>query len=224
MKKFLLSITMLTITLMLNSQFANAAQVSSDRTSTPVNIYIVKRGDNLWNIAKRYHCTVKQLKQINPQLQKGGDEYAGITEGEAVNIIKPNESLEIPETETLTDVEAQVLTLVNQVRVKNGLSELQGDDNNLNKSARAKSKDMSENNYFSHQSPTLGSPFDQMRTFGVNYKSAGENIAQGQKTAQSVMDDWMNSSGHRANILNKQFTHCGVGYVNGYWVQQFVGK
>lgn len=214
----------MTIVFTLNSQLTNAqGRVSSDRTSIPVNRYIIKKGDNLWNIAKRYHCTVRQIKELNPQLQKGGEEYAGKTEGET-NVVKPNDSIELPAADEMTDVEAQVLKIVNEVRSKNGLSSLQGNDDALNKSARAKANDMATNNYFNHQSPTMGSPFDQMRNAGVKYRTAGENIAQGQKTAQDVMDDWMNSSGHRANILNKEYTHLGVGYVDGYWCQQFIGK
>ncbi len=82
---------------------------------------------------------------------------------------------------------------------------------------------MDVNGYFSHTSPTYGSPFDMMRSYGVTYRYAGENIASGQRTAAQVMNDWMNSSGHRANILNQNFTKIGVGYVNGKWVQMFIG-
>ena len=86
---------------------------------------------------------------------------------------------------------------------------------------------MRDNNYFSHDSPRYGSPFEMLQSFGVKYSSAGENIAAGQKNAQQVMNDWMNSSGHRANILNKNYTELGVGFVEGgsygtYWVQEFV--
>ena len=82
------------------------------------------------------------------------------------------------------------------------------------------------NNYFAHESPSLGTPFEMMKSFGISYKSAGENIARGQKSPKEVVDGWMNSSGHRANILNKSYTHIGVGYVeNGrYWTQMFISK
>ena len=83
--------------------------------------------------------------------------------------------------------------------------------------------------YFDHTSPTYGSPFDMMQQFGISYRSAGENIAMGQRTPQEVMNSWMNSSGHRANILNSSFTTLGVGIAkdaNGtiYWTQMFIGK
>ena len=75
-------------------------------------------------------------------------------------------------------------------------------------------------------SPTYGSPFDMMKTFGISYKSAGENIAMGQTTPEQVVQAWMNSPGHRENIMNSSFTHIGVGYVasGNYWTQMFIGK
>ncbi|KAB8137819.1 sporulation protein [Gracilibacillus oryzae] len=125
----------------------------------------------------------------------------------------------------LSQFEQQVVTLTNQERQKHGLAALKV-DTELSKVARAKSQDMASNGYFSHNSPTYGSPFDMMKQFGINYKTAGENIAKGQQTPQEVVNAWMNSEGHRANILNANFTHIGVGFVeNGnVWTQQFIGK
>ncbi|MCM3702513.1 CAP domain-containing protein [Paenibacillus macerans] len=117
----------------------------------------------------------------------------------------------------------QVIKLVNQERAKQGLKPLTG-DSALNNMALAKAKDMSQNNYFSHTSPTYGSPFDMMTKFGIKYSYAGENIAMGQKTPQEVVNAWMNSEGHRANILNANYNLIGVGYYNGYWAQEFVGR
>ncbi|MER2000423.1 MAG: CAP domain-containing protein, partial [Lysinibacillus sp.] len=92
--------------------------------------------------------------------------------------------------------------------------------------AKYKSQDMHDKNYFSHTSPTYGSPFDMMKKFDISYKSAGENIAKGQTSATQVMEAWMNSSGHRANIMDAKFTHIGVGYVKegNYWTQMFIKK
>ena len=88
---------------------------------------------------------------------------------------------------------------------------------------------MIDKNYFSHTSPTYGSPFDMMKSFGISYTAAGENIAKGQNSPQSVMNAWMNSSGHRANILNKSYNQIGVGVAkdsrgNLYWTQMFIKK
>jgi len=128
-------------------------------------------------------------------------------------------------TSSVSAFEKQVVELTNAERAKNGLPALTL-DTNLSKVARAKSEDMSKNNYFDHTSPTYGSPFDMMKQFGISYKAAGENIAKGQTTPEQVVKAWMNSEGHRANILSDKFTHIGVGYVaNGnYWTQQFIGK
>ncbi|AIQ48085.1 hypothetical protein R70723_20875 [Paenibacillus sp. FSL R7-0273] len=117
----------------------------------------------------------------------------------------------------------QVVDLVNKERAAAGLSPVTALDS-LNKVAAAKAADMRVNNYFSHTSPTYGSPFDMMKSFGVTYRAAGENIAMGQKTPQEVMTAWMNSAGHRANILSANFNYIGVGFDNNYWVQEFIGK
>lgn len=117
---------------------------------------------------------------------------------------------------------SQVVTLVNQERAKAGLSPLTSNAAVANV-AMAKAKDMYNNNYFDHNSPTYGSPFDMMKSFGISYRYAGENIAKGQRSPQEVMNAWMNSPGHRANILSSNFNQIGVAYYNGVWVQMFIG-
>ena len=119
-----------------------------------------------------------------------------------------------------------MVNLVNQERAKAGLSPLTV-NTKLSQVAELKAEDLRDKNYFSHTSPTYGSPFDMMKQFGISYKSAGENIAKGQKSPQSVMNGWMNSTGHRENILSSKYTEIGVGYVtdsngNTYWVQMFI--
>ncbi|GEL76786.1 CAP domain-containing protein [Tenuibacillus multivorans] len=125
------------------------------------------------------------------------------------------------------EFEHRVHELVNEEREKHGLDPLEFSVE-VSQVARTKSQDMADNNYFSHESPTYGSPFDMMKDFGVDYWSAGENIAMGQRTPEQVMDGWMNSDGHRENILQESFTHLGVGFIkdNGtyYWTQMFIGK
>lgn len=130
-----------------------------------------------------------------------------------------------PASSSVSAYEQKVVELTNQERAKNGIPALQLDVN-LSKVARAKSLDMKNKGYFDHNSPTYGSPFDMMKSFGITYRSAGENIAMGQRTPEEVVNAWMNSDGHRKNILNASFTHIGVGYVaeGNYWTQQFIGK
>lgn len=129
------------------------------------------------------------------------------------------------QSQQLSQFEQEVVELTNQERAKQGLSPLKA-DNELSKVAREKSRDMAANNYFDHNSPTYGSPFDMMKSYGITYRTAGENIAMGQRTPAEVVNAWMNSAGHRANILNGNYTHIGVGYVEqgNHWTQQFIGK
>jgi uncharacterized YkwD family protein len=119
----------------------------------------------------------------------------------------------------------QVVQLTNEQRRQNGLPGLQV-DGDLTNMAQTKARDMLDNNYFSHTSPTYGSPFEMMKRFGISYRFAGENIGKGQQTAEQVVSDWMNSPGHRANILNSSFTHIGIGHTENqdYWAQEFIGR
>ncbi len=122
-----------------------------------------------------------------------------------------------------TNIEQEVVRLVNIERAKYNLAPLIM-DKELTEVARLKSQDMNNKKYFSHTSPTYGSPFDMLKTYNITYKSAGENIAKGQRTAEAVVNAWMNSEGHRRNILSSTFTHIGVGFDNYYWTQMFVSK
>lgn len=121
--------------------------------------------------------------------------------------------------------EEKVVELVNIERAKVGLSPLRHNPD-LARVARVKSEDMRDNNYFSHNSPTYGTPFDMMRHFNISYRTAGENIAAGQTSPEQVVRSWMNSPGHRANILNSNYEEIGVGFAQGgsyryYWTQLF---
>lgn len=177
-----------------------------------MDTYTVQEGDSMWKIAVKYQIGVSEIISANTQVTDP-------------NMIYPNQKLNIPNIDQTKGVEQQVLDLVNKERAKVGLKPLQMDWE-LQRVARIKSQDMYSKKYFSHQSPTYGSPFDMMKQFGISYRTAGENIAQGQRTPQEVMVAWMNSSGHRANILKADYTHIGVGYeANGfYWTQMFIGK
>ncbi|MBQ3415187.1 MAG: SCP-like extracellular protein [Clostridia bacterium] len=130
-------------------------------------------------------------------------------------------------TSSLSNDEKEVFDLINQQRENNGLGKLKIDEE-LQRVARIKAKEMVDNNYFSHTSPTYGSPFDMLNSFKITYKTAGENIA-GNSNNSSAVTAWMNSQGHRANILNGNFEFTGIGVVNGskygkIYVQMFIGK
>ena len=130
-------------------------------------------------------------------------------------------------TTAMTTDEKEVFDLINNQRTQNGLSALKLDTETL-KVARIKAQDMVDNNYFSHNSPTYGSPFQMLNSFKISYKTAGENIA-GNSSNSSAVTAWMNSSGHKANILNSSFNYTGIGVVKSskygkVYVQMFLGK
>ena len=174
--------------------------------------HTVVRGDTMWKLAVKYQVGTQEIIDANPQVSDP-------------NLIYPGQVLNIPKIDnTVSSFEREVVRLVNEERVKNGLKPLT-ENWELSRVARYKSQDMVDNRYFSHTSPTYGTPFQMIKAFGLIYRTAGENIAYGQRTPQTVVNAWMNSSGHRSNILNSSYTQIGVGYVaNGhYWTQMFIG-
>jgi hypothetical protein len=125
------------------------------------------------------------------------------------------------------DFESDVVDLVNVEREARGLHPL-AHDYSLAAAARDHSEDMGVQNYFSHTSLDGRTPGDRIMAAGYSYSSYGENIAAGQSTPESVINSWMSSDGHRANILNPNFCDIGVGYAyvadstyHHYWTQDF---
>ena len=179
------------------------------------DIHVVQKGESMWKISVKYQVGLSEIIQANPSVKNPA-------------LIYPNQKLNIPNIDNVKMFENEVIALVNTERAKQHIEGLDIDWE-LSRVARIKSQDMATKNYFSHQSPTYGSPFDMMKHFGIHYTSAGENIASGQKTPEQVMESWMNSQGHRENIMNPTFTHIGVGYYRGgnygtMWTQQFITK
>ena len=122
---------------------------------------------------------------------------------------------------------SEILSLVNKERAAAGLSQLILDAE-VNAAAQLKADDMAKNRYFSHNSPTYGSPFNMMKNFGITYKTAGENIA-GNSSNSAAVTAWMNSPGHKANILNNSYNYTGLAVVSSpkygkIYVQMFIGK
>ena len=199
MKKLLIS----ALSVVVISAFSLSASAATYHT--------VAYGDTMWKIAVKYEVGVSELINANTQISNP-------------DLIYPGQVLTIPSTPAgVLNYESEVVRLVNEERTKRGLSAL-SEDWELSRIARFKSQDMKDNGYFSHTSPVYGSPFEMIKNFGISYKSAGENIAKGQSTPQAVVTAWMNSSGHRANILNSSYNKIGVGYVAGgnYWTQMFI--
>ena len=174
--------------------------------------HTVVKGDTMWKLAVKYEVGTGEIIGANPQISNP-------------DLIYPSQVLNIPQVDSaISAYEAEVVRLVNEIRQEKGLKPLTANWE-LSRVARFKSQDMKDNRYFSHTSPTYGTPFQMIRAFGLTYRTAGENIAQGYATPQAAVNAWMNSSGHRANILNSSYTQIGVGYVSSgnYWTQMFIG-
>ena len=175
--------------------------------------HTVTKGDTMWKLAVRYQAGTSEIIQANPQVSNP-------------DLIYPGQVLNIPQiSQSVLSYESEVIRLVNEVRRENGLKALTANWE-LSRVARYKSQDMLNKGYFSHTSPTYGTPFQMIKAFGLSFRTAGENIARGYSTPQAVVNGWMNSSGHRANILNTSYTQIGVGYVaqGNYWTQMFIGS
>ncbi len=171
--------------------------------------YIVQiEGDYVGAVSKKY------VKAIYPNSTSGSTQGNQTTDQNTT-------------VSTMNSDEQEVFDLINKQRTANGLTALKN-DNEVQRMARIKAQDMVDNKYFSHTSPTYGSPFDMLNSFKISYKTAGENIA-GNSSNSGAVTAWMNSSGHKANILNSNFTYTGIGVVSSsvygkMYVQVFIGK
>ncbi|GAF19426.1 transporter [Bacillus sp. JCM 19046] len=154
-------------------------------------------------------------------------EYVNPTEEEAETEAEENGAEEVQaEPADVSADEQQMVDLVNQEREQAGLAPLTVNDE-LTEVARVKAQDMIDNQYFAHESPTYGSPFQMMDHFGVTYQTAGENLA-GNQTVENAHTSLMNSQGHRENILSNNYSEVGIGVVDGgpygkMFVQLFKG-
>ncbi|MDP4090384.1 MAG: SafA/ExsA family spore coat assembly protein [Bacillota bacterium] len=183
-----------------------------DVSAQPIT-YTVQPGDTMWKIATKYEVGVSEIIASNPSVSNP-------------SMIYPGQKLTVPTNNDIKALENEVIRLVNVERVNRGLQPLT-QNWQLSRVARYKSQDMANKNYFSHTSPTYGSPFTMMENFGIQFTAAGENIAMGQTNPSAVMTSWMNSPGHRSNILSPTYNQIGVGLAtssNGtkYWTQQFI--
>lgn len=181
--------------------------------------YIVQTDkDYVGAVSKKY------VKAIYPSLSSSGNTSSGTTGGSSST---GNSGTSGTQTSSMNLDEKEVFDLINKQRTNNGLPALKN-DSEVQRIARIKAQDMVDNNYFSHNSPTYGSPFDMLKSFKVSYKTAGENIAANSSNSSAVTA-WMNSSGHKANILNSSFNYTGIGVVSSprygkMYVQMFIGK
>ena len=211
MKKVISGLLSMLFTFGMVSNVSALTQISNMATKN----YTIQSGDSMWIICNKFQVGISEVVSLNPQISDPNNIYTGRT-------------LAIPNIDAIKAIESQVITIVNRERANAGLSGLSLNWQ-LSRVARYKAEDMRDKNYFSHTAPVYGSPFEMMKNFGISFSAAGENIAMGQQSPTEVMNSWMNSSGHRQNILNTRYTEIGVGIAkssNGsiYWVQQFIKR
>ncbi|MDX8045212.1 CAP domain-containing protein [Gracilibacillus sp. S3-1-1] len=147
------------------------------------------------------------------------------TEVQDEDYLDRNEEPESFDRPSLDGYVQKVVELTNQARNENGVDTVNFDHDVANV-AQNKAEEMADRNYFSHTSPTYGSPFDMLKAFDVEYTRASENIAAGQSTPEEVVESWLHSEGHRKNLLDPNVSHIGVGYSpdGNYWTQMFIRK
>ncbi|MGI6763898.1 MAG: S-layer homology domain-containing protein [Anaerovoracaceae bacterium] len=152
---------------------------------------------------------------------EGGIFTAFFTEEELESLIN-SKSSDIDVSEYIDEA----FRLTNKEREKAGVP-LLSYNHDLEKAAQAKAEDMWKNDYFDHNSPVYGTPFELINKFNITYSSAGENIAYNYRTPKEVVNGWINSPSHKENLLHKGFTDVAFGFYDGsssgmYWVQLFI--
>jgi len=217
-----------------------------------MDVYNVHAKDTLWIISRKYKIKLDAIIDANPELPDPDLIYPGdqikvpldhkindmldiadsdFDKGDGKtkirsNVVQGRYAGDTPVTQENSE-EKELLELINRERAKAGLRSVKLCAS-IGTAARIKADEMSAKQYFSHTSPVYGSPFEMLRSFGITYKTAGENIAKGQKAPNAVLGAWMNSEGHRANILNQDFEEIGIGYASDgkvtYWVLILLGK
>lgn len=234
-KKALLTIAAAAAVVMANPTL-NKAEAASNTPVVQEKVYVYQASNmnEINSVIEKYlasfgftipKTTEKQPVETQTNQPTSQPAQTTTTQPEQQQPVKETQPSTTHTTSTLSAYEQKVVDLTNQERAKNGLPALKV-DLTLSKMAHEKSRDMSANGYFSHTSPTYGSPFDMMKKYGITYSYAGENIAMGQQTPEEVVKAWMNSEGHRKNILSPNYNYIGVGYVSqgNYWTQEFIGK
>ncbi|MBE5862630.1 MAG: sporulation protein [Lachnospiraceae bacterium] len=175
-----------------------------------------------------HSCIPEVTPTIPEESASAPDEVITIPEESPTNSDEATENHDAPagnpDDTGLPTYEEQVVALVNAERAKEGLPALKVDET-LQAAALARAKETVQ--LFSHTRPNGTSCFTILKEYGISYRYAGENIAYGQRSPEEVVNAWMNSEGHRANIMNKNFTTIGIGYyqtANGtkYWSQLFL--
>lgn len=183
--------------------------------------YTVQKADTLWKIAIKFNKNFSDVINSNSQIKNP-------------DLIYPGQTIIIPDPKGLSrdskvaSREQTVWELANERRRQKGLKPLVM-DSLLTAAAKQKSEDMMKYEYVSHNSPTYGNPTKMLRNQQIQFLTVKENIGAGYRSAHEMLSAWMNSSVHRANILDENATHIGIGYSQGglhghYWTIFIVKK
>lgn len=226
-KRILLSMALLATAITagsmpLTTQAAGLTKVSSN---SRYQVYIGQGTESLYQTLEELGISIKNIGNLCPDISIPGTGTPDTPSTDDPGTQEPDTS--VPDNgssdETELSYAEQVAALVNEERAKAGLPALEM-STEITAAANVRAKEIKQS--FSHTRPDGSSFSTALKEQGVSYRGSGENIAWGQKSPEQVMKGWMNSEGHRANILNKNFKNIGVGYyqdANGvnYWVQLF---
>ncbi len=241
---------MLVCTLLLGISYSDASAFSKtpfSRTNIPAQMRVTASALNVRSGPSTYFQRVGMVyqDQIVDCIGRLGDWYIihldsdilGVASGRYLTPYYPPQAQPAPAptldpqadtiAEEVRDEAEKMLELVNAERAKVGAPALTL-DSEVMRVAQFKAQDMVDRNYFSHNSPTYGSPFDMLKSFGVSYRTAGENLA-GNISVERAHTSLMNSEGHRRNILNANYNRVGIGIVDSpkygkIYVQMFIGR
>ncbi|MBE6638414.1 MAG: hypothetical protein E7616_03020 [Ruminococcaceae bacterium] len=222
MKKFIALLLSLVIMVPVLGVGVYAEENKCEEVAFSLIRFAVEKNRNVKNLLAKLGVYIGNMEETIPEA--GGNNNSQRPSDKQESLPNQESENEKAENSTVSDFEKKVVELVNIERAKYGLKPLTLSVK-LSDGARLKSKDMHDKKYFSHTSPTYGSPFDMMKSLGITYRTAGENIAMGYHSPEAVVEAWMNSEGHRANILKASYTEIGVGYIadGGYFTQWFRG-
>lgn len=212
----------------INNGYQNLEKINATIKSDKTNIRSGPGTNFIVNTTLNASSNVEVIGKLNDwYLVVTPNNYVGFIRNDLIDIPSEENKNNNTDSETLPNTTETILTLINAARKNEGLPELKVDEL-LDSTAKAKAKDMVENNYFAHESKTYGSPFKMMQDAGITYKTAGENIA-GNQSVQKAVESWLASETHRQNILSNAYNYIGIGLEKsdtyGYViVLMFIGK
>ncbi len=200
----------------------NGSTYRFELNDTDLNLRpVVQLGDVITQLyIDKFSGTLSGVRFLDSETLIKQRPYELVYSGDLVEAAAPSEEL----WKTIEDgAEQQILDITNVLRVRNKVKPLKWDEKTA-EVAYSHSKDMAENNDFSHTSKKFGSLADRLKTAKISYKAAGENIAANYTDGPAAVEGWLNSKGHRESLLSNDYTYLGVGVYQKYYTQNFIKK